>query len=183
MRKRLLIGLLSAGMVGAMLPGVAAAGKCLEWPGGRIEGEGECYYVGDTPIDPTTVVDNFTLNGTSGDDTVFEVRPGGTFNGGRGDDSVQVGDMDGTFNGGPGDDYATDVGAYSTFNGGPGNDAASSNVGTFNGGGGDDYVGENWGTFAGGGGSDCYDRNVAGYGTVSSADEGAWTVEDGCTYP
>jgi hypothetical protein len=96
----------------------ASAGKCEEWPGSGVEGER--YYVGQTPIADTTVVDGFTLNGSDEADVVLIVMDGGISNGGGGGDHVATVFDGGTFNGGAGNDSVDDV--ECTFNGGPGDD-------------------------------------------------------------
>jgi len=150
---------LLASLTVATVAAPAAAGKCEEWTGsGQF---GQCYYVGNTPIDASTNVNGFTLNGTSDDESVQAVRdipiPGGgvykgVFNGGGGADSV-IRENRGTFNGGSGDESVKEN--VGTFNGGTGDDSVEENRGTFNGGPGDDSVTTMvGGTFAGGAGSD-----------------------------
>ena len=133
---------------------------------------------------PAAAVDDCTINGTDGSDSVDMVLVGevfcggagndhvgfnfGTVKGGQGDDSVvlnfgsfeggngndSAGENHGTFAGGKGNDDLSSNFASGTFFGGHGNDSVWSNEGTVEGGPGDDVVSNNFGTFRGGPGTD-----------------------------
>ncbi len=91
------------------------------WPGGAIE---TIEFDDTSTIDLTTI--NWTMTGTSGNDTLYGVQYGGgaddTINGGAGNDTIYGYDGANTLNGGDGNDTITGGAGVDTVDGGAGDD-------------------------------------------------------------
>jgi CSLREA domain-containing protein/uncharacterized repeat protein (TIGR01451 family) len=123
---------------------------------------------------------NDTINGTPGNDVIFDSGGSNSIDGKAGNDTICTGSGNDKIDGGSGDDVVVDAGGSNTINGADGNDRITSGAGTdkLDGGAGNDYLEDRGGdnTVNGAAGVDVL---LAGSGNDKiNAGDGADTVVD-----